>query len=155
MIIFGTKVRGRKTGEGDFYCPRCQATRRYHYKEARQFFTLYFIPVIPLRRMGEYVECQTCKTAFEPQARLQRTRPAPAPSLPDDLVMMINSAKTRLERGYPVEYMVRDLTAAGLERSAAHGVVAGAIGAGRKVCKACGLTYALSVYTCSECGKPL
>ena len=53
--------------EGQFLCPQCATQRRYKYKKVTQFFTLYFIPLIPLNKLGEYVECQTCKGTFVPR----------------------------------------------------------------------------------------
>jgi len=32
----------------------------------RRFFTLYFIPCIPLDVLGEYVECQDCTSTYKP-----------------------------------------------------------------------------------------
>jgi len=64
MIIFGTRGVKSTMQEGEFMCPQCAATRTYKMKKVTKFFTLYFIPVIPLGRLGEYVECQTCKGTF-------------------------------------------------------------------------------------------
>jgi tellurite resistance protein len=33
----------------------------------RRFFTLYFIPCIPLNLLGEYVECQSCEATYQPE----------------------------------------------------------------------------------------
>ena len=38
--------------------------RAYKHKKVTRFFTLYFIPLIPLGRLGDYVECQTCRGTF-------------------------------------------------------------------------------------------
>jgi len=157
IVFFGTKVRHQKLGEGEFHCPKCQARRQYHHKRARQYFTLYFIPLIPLRQLGEYVECQTCKTAFEP-AVLNRPAQAAAPSRPavsQDLAALLNSAHTRLQKGYPVDYMVRDLTAAGLDLDIARQTVDNVIGPGRAHCDRCGLSYASGLGTCAVCGGAL
>ncbi|MFO0958463.1 MAG: TerB family tellurite resistance protein [Isosphaeraceae bacterium] len=67
MIIFGTRGVTLKTGSGEFHCPQCQATRPYTYRTMRRFFTLYFIPLIPLDKLGEYVECGQCKGTFRPE----------------------------------------------------------------------------------------
>ena len=66
MIIFGTRNRTKKTSEGTFYCPKCRATRTYEYKKVARYFALYFIPLIPIQQLGEYVECSVCKTTFKP-----------------------------------------------------------------------------------------
>ncbi|WP_298903852.1 TerB family tellurite resistance protein [uncultured Psychroserpens sp.] len=64
MIIFGTRgVRSTKA-TGNFDCPQCEADRGYRHRKVTQFFTLYFIPLIPLGNKGEYVECNHCKGTF-------------------------------------------------------------------------------------------
>jgi len=64
MIIFGTRgVRSTKA-TGNFNCPQCEADRGYRHRKVTQFFTLYFIPLIPLGSKGEYVECNHCKGTF-------------------------------------------------------------------------------------------
>ena len=64
MIIFGTRgVRSTKA-TGTFNCPQCEVDRGYRHRKVTQFFTLYFIPLIPLGNKGEYVECNHCKGTF-------------------------------------------------------------------------------------------
>lgn len=65
MIIFGTRGVTSSAEKGAFNCPRCQGRRNYDRKRVRRFFTLYFIPVIPLDQLGEYIECQVCGGTFE------------------------------------------------------------------------------------------
>lgn len=57
-----TKARTR------FVCPVCQCDSACDHKRVRRFFTLYFIPIIPLGTAAEYVECKKCGKAFEPEA---------------------------------------------------------------------------------------
>lgn len=64
MIIFGTRGVTYNAATGDFYCPACQGDGGYKHKRVRRFFTLYFIPVIPMNLHGEYVECERCKNAY-------------------------------------------------------------------------------------------
>lgn len=64
LIIFGTTGIRSTIKEGNFLCPQCLAERRYKHKKVTQFFTLYFIPLIPLGNKGEYVECQTCRNTY-------------------------------------------------------------------------------------------
>jgi len=66
MIIFGTRGVTLKTGSGEFTCPQCNSQQPYNWRTVRRFFTLYFIPVIPMDKLGEYVECQNCKGTFRP-----------------------------------------------------------------------------------------
>lgn len=66
MIIFGTRGVTTTPQRGEFHCPTCNTTRNYGLKRVRRFFTLYFIPLIPLDKLGEYVECISCKDAYKP-----------------------------------------------------------------------------------------
>ncbi|MBN1313546.1 MAG: zinc-ribbon domain-containing protein [Anaerolineae bacterium] len=156
MIIFGTRVRHKNIGDGEFFCPKCQASRRYAHKRAVRSFTLYFIPIFPIQQLGEFIECQTCGTTFEPSVRYVRGKPAPMHrEIKQDLGKVMNSIKSRLDGGYPIEYMVRDLTAAGLDLGIARGAIEGAIGTQRRTCEQCNLTYSHTANTCAECGGAL
>lgn len=64
MIIFGTRGRSHAIGRGQFFCPREGGDRAYEHKEARRWFTLYFIPLIPLDRLGDYIECTGCQSTY-------------------------------------------------------------------------------------------
>lgn len=67
MIIFGLSVFFFGTaGTGVFHCTRCGGDRHYKQKVGRRWFTLFFVPVIPLNEVGRVVECQTCRTRFDP-----------------------------------------------------------------------------------------
>ena len=66
MIIFGTRGVTMNSKPGTFHCPECNAQRSYQHKKVRRFFTLYFIPLIPLDLLGEFVECEGCKNTFKP-----------------------------------------------------------------------------------------
>lgn len=67
MIIFGTRGVTSTKETGPFNCPFCGDQRAYHRKSVRRFFTLYFIPLIPLDQLGEYIECITCKQQYTDQ----------------------------------------------------------------------------------------
>lgn len=67
MIIFGTRGLTLKKGPpGQFFCPGCNGRRTYQRKKVQRFFTLYFIPLIPLDVLQEFVQCQTCKQNYKP-----------------------------------------------------------------------------------------
>lgn len=65
MIIFGTRGVTYSAGKGQFFCPSCRRDEPYDQKRVRRFFTLYFIPLIPLDMLGEYVECSACKGTYK------------------------------------------------------------------------------------------
>ncbi len=64
FVVFGWRSRAHKIGSGTFFCPREGGDRAYEHKEARRWFTLFFIPLIPLDRQGDYVECTSCKSTY-------------------------------------------------------------------------------------------
>jgi hypothetical protein len=64
LIIWGFRVFYHTLGEGVFHCRKCGGDRQYRHRAGRRFFTLFFIPVIPLARTGEHVQCMTCKTRY-------------------------------------------------------------------------------------------
>lgn len=67
MIIFGTTGLKSTIKTGQFLCPQCATEKSYRHRKINKFFTLYFIPLIPLGSAGEYVECNTCKGTFVPR----------------------------------------------------------------------------------------
>jgi len=64
LIIFGTRGITYAKEKGNFHCPQC-GPGTFAHKRVRRFFTLYFIPLIPLDLLGEYVECGTCRSSFK------------------------------------------------------------------------------------------
>lgn len=65
LIIFGTRGVTTDQAHGEFFCPGCRAKQAYVHKACRRYFTLYFIPLIPLNLIGEYIECQRCTGTFK------------------------------------------------------------------------------------------
>lgn len=84
MIIFGFSVFYifGLIGTGQFACPNCGGDREYQHRTARRFFTLFFLPVIPLDKVGEVVQCQTCKVRFDPVVLQRPTSAHLASALP-------------------------------------------------------------------------
>lgn len=73
LLIFGFNIRFRTTAHLAFFCPRCGGDRDGLRRTARRWFTLFFVPLIPLNQVGEVVECTTCGTRFEPDVADQPT----------------------------------------------------------------------------------
>jgi transcription elongation factor Elf1 len=68
LILFGTKDRRKEEGEGQFICPRCGVERDYEVISLREWFTLFFIPILPTANnegKEAFVECKTCKKAYD------------------------------------------------------------------------------------------
>ncbi len=64
MIIFGTKTTRKLLDKGQFSCPQCQAPSPFEKRRAKQWGHLYWIPIIPMKEMPPYVECQTCRNTY-------------------------------------------------------------------------------------------
>jgi tellurite resistance protein len=104
LLIFGLSVFFRTIGEGDFHCPSCGGDRHYRRRIARRWFTLFFVPVIPLNRVGEVVECRTCRTRFDPGVLRLPTASAMAAALP---AAMRVAATAVLAAGDPADSAAR------------------------------------------------
>lgn len=66
FILFGFKVRGKVLDTGTFACPREGGDRAYERRELRRWFTLFFVPLIPLNVVGEVVSCTSCGSDWDP-----------------------------------------------------------------------------------------
>ncbi|MEZ6096168.1 MAG: DUF533 domain-containing protein [Pirellulaceae bacterium] len=64
MIIYGSRGIKSTIDTRPFHCPQCNDQREGNLRQVRNFFTLYFIPVIPLNVAGRFVECTTCRGNF-------------------------------------------------------------------------------------------
>lgn len=66
FFIMGLTTRTSTTGSGEFFCPNEGGTRPYRHLRARRWVTLFFLPLIPLGQQGEWVQCQSCGTTYDP-----------------------------------------------------------------------------------------
>lgn len=64
MLIFGTRGIPSANEAGKFFCPICASEHDYRRMVVRRFFTLYFVPLIPLGTEGSYIECKKCHGTF-------------------------------------------------------------------------------------------
>ena len=68
LILFGTQYRRKVVGDGQFICPKCGVKREYEVISIKEWFTLFFIPILPTANnegREDFVECGTCKTTFD------------------------------------------------------------------------------------------
>ncbi len=100
LLIFGLSVFFRTVGAGEFHCPSCGGDRPYRQRAARRWFTLFFVPVIPLKHLGEIVECSACRCRFNLGALRLPTTAQMAEDLP---VAMRAAAATVLLAGDPTD----------------------------------------------------
>lgn len=63
-ILWGLSVVYRTLGRGVFFCRRCGGDREYRHRTGRRFVTIFFIPLVPLMKTGQHVQCLACKTRY-------------------------------------------------------------------------------------------
>ncbi len=66
MLLIGTFEWASTRLKGVFDCPECNVATSFRLKASRPFLTLYFIPMVPIGGLTEYVQCASCKTSFPP-----------------------------------------------------------------------------------------
>ena len=64
LIIWGLRVVYRTLGRGVFFCRRCGGDREYRHRTGRRYVTIFFLPLIPLTKTGEHVQCLSCRTRY-------------------------------------------------------------------------------------------
>ncbi len=64
MLIIGTMEWTSNRGSAHAHCPNCGVHQLFRRKVSRPFLTIYFIPCIPLGRVLEYLQCQSCRGTF-------------------------------------------------------------------------------------------
>lgn len=72
-LITGATTKVRDVGGGAFLCPACRTDTTYVRVRASRYFTFFFIPLFPIRTLGEYIRCAACQAELEPEvAKLSR-----------------------------------------------------------------------------------
>jgi tellurite resistance protein len=62
--FIGLRFCFRTTGRGTGHCQRCGGDRPYQRCIGRRWFHVLRIPVIPLDRVAEHVQCEVCQTRY-------------------------------------------------------------------------------------------
>ncbi len=66
MILIGTMNLTRTSDRGNFYCPTCALTQTYRLRSRRPWLTLYFIPTVPVGGPELFVQCDQCRSTWDP-----------------------------------------------------------------------------------------
>ena len=66
MILIGTMNLTSTRDRGNFYCPTCALTQTYRLRARRPWLTLYFIPTVPVGGAEEFVQCDQCRSTWDP-----------------------------------------------------------------------------------------
>jgi hypothetical protein len=101
LIIWGLRVFYRTIGQGVFHCRRCGGDRQYRLRSGRRFFTLFFIPVIPLNKVGEHVQCVTCRTRYHTSALAAPTAEQMQAALPAGMRAAVSAMLRAGDPGSP------------------------------------------------------
>lgn len=64
MSLIGLRFYFRTTGHGTSHCQRCGGDREYRRCIGRRWFHVLQIPLIPLERVDEHVQCRNCRTRY-------------------------------------------------------------------------------------------
>jgi tellurite resistance protein len=64
VVFVGFQYHFRTTGQGTLHCQRCGGDRHYRQCAGRRWFHLLFVPVVPLDRVAEHVQCTSCGTRY-------------------------------------------------------------------------------------------
>ncbi|TYK48148.1 hypothetical protein [Actinomadura decatromicini] len=64
LLVFGLTAVFRTVSEGTFHCPQCGGDRAYRRRAGRRWLSVFFVPLVPLWRLGQSVECRTCRARF-------------------------------------------------------------------------------------------
>ncbi|WP_417263575.1 TerB family tellurite resistance protein [Celeribacter sp.] len=64
FIVWGWRGRQKAIANGQFFCPDCGDHREYKLIAVNRWFTLYWIPLFKGKELGQFVECQSCKSTF-------------------------------------------------------------------------------------------
>lgn len=152
MVIYGTKGKKRTIGRGYFYCPRCQVRRFYKHIKVSKYFSLYFIALIPVKNLGEYIECQTCFTPFETSV-LELEAPQQRDN--DVAKKFITHVKHKMNEGLSIQHLYASLVEEGLEEQTIKTILAVVTEGKIMLCETCEHGYIETLKFCPNCGSAL
>ena len=116
MSLIGLRFYFRTTGHGALHCQRCGGDRQYRRCIGRRWFHILHIPLIPLDRVDEHVQCRSCRTRYRVEVLSIPTMAAMKEALPAGALAAVT---TMLRAGDPASPAARSwaidvLAAAGL-----------------------------------------
>jgi tellurite resistance protein len=82
LSVIGVRFYFRTTGHGTLHCQRCGGDRLYQQCVGRRWIHLLHIPLVPLDRIGEHVQCRSCRTRYRLEVLCMPTMAAMQAALP-------------------------------------------------------------------------
>ena len=64
MGLIGVRFYFKTTGHGTVHCYRCGGDRPYRRCTGRRWFQVLMVPVVPLDRVAEHLQCRICHTRY-------------------------------------------------------------------------------------------
>ena len=104
MSVIGIRFYFRTTGHGTVHCQRCGGDRPYQQCTGRRWIHVLQIPVIPLDRVGEHVQCRICRTRYRLEVLRMPTVAAMLTALPAGSLAAVT---TMLRAGDPASAPAR------------------------------------------------
>jgi len=104
MSVIGIRFYFRTTGHGTVHCQRCGGDRPYQQCTGRRWIHMLQIPVIPLDRVGEHVQCRICRTRYRLEVLRMPTVAAMQTALPAGSLAAVT---TMLRAGDPASAPAR------------------------------------------------
>lgn len=114
MVIWGLRWRDKTKSEGTFFCPHCGQMRPYQLKRPGYYFSLFFIPLLRVWKRSDVVECQVCKSRFDPGVLGSGSQ---------STLQLVASTRYALLHGTHPNAARADLMAQGLDASTADRVI--------------------------------
>jgi len=108
MPILNSVYRGKKLFVSEFFCPNCFVIRPYDIKPMSKDMTLYVIPFLERNAADHVIECQVCKSAFDPNILNRNIQ---------GLFKLAGSAKQQLDQGISPGYLKLKFISDGLQES--------------------------------------
>lgn len=107
FIIWGLRVVYHTIAQGVFFCRKCGGDRDYRCRAGRRFITVFFIPLVPLNKTGEHVQCATCKTRYVTEVLRLPTAATMAEALPAGMRALVAVMLRAGAPGAPVSQAAR------------------------------------------------
>ncbi len=104
MSLIGIRFCFKTTGHGTLHCQRCGGDRPYQQCTGRRWFHVLQVPLIPLDRVAEHVQCRICRTRYRIEVLGLPTLTAMQAALPAGSLAAIT---TMLRAGDPTSVPAR------------------------------------------------
>lgn len=147
FIVWGSQGRKTVLSNGVFQCPQCGPGAQFAHIQLDKYFTLFWIPLFKTQTLGQFVECQHCKQAWNMHVlNLRQLSPHE---------QMVQWFRQDLQSGTPIKMALRKAMAAGTAEEIARPALIEVCSQGAKQCPVCKSSFLPSIRQCVVCGQDL